>query len=503
MSPFARDLVEHYGRPEYAGGDRLTGAAQAIEQILGAAAQALDYRRMAALSALVGSATDWRTEARPMVGSLFRLAWPILVENLLQTALGVTSLVIVARLGATAVAAVGLGNQFVQLLLVTFAGLAVGNTAIVARAIGAGDRADAARATRQALILAAGLGLLVGVVAFGASGAVLRLTGAAPDVVAEGEPYLRILGTGAVLMALMLVGGGTLRGAGDTVTPMAATLVTNVVNVAAAYVLVFGYLGAPALGVAGAAWAAVLARSLGVGLILWRLVRGGKAPALGWHGWRPHRASVLRVARIGGPAAVEQLVVQLGLMAFSMVTVHIGTAAFAAQQIVFNAAQLSQLPGMAFSVAATTAVGQALGAGSPRRAAMAGWLAFGSAAVWMSALGITYVVFAERWLRLYSDDAEILALGASVMGMLALCQPIQAAAYVLSGALRGAGDTRTTMWGGLLGTCGVRVPVAWVAGVVLGLGLYGVWLGWMADWALRAAIYTLRFKSGRWQGSQV
>src|SRR5205085_1538737 len=148
-------------------------------------------------------------------------------------------MVIVARLGPTAAAAVGLGNQFVQLLLVTFAGLAVGNTAIVARAVGAGDRADAARAARQALVLAAGLGALVGAVAFVAAGTVVGLTGADPDVAAEGGAYLRILGSAAALMALMLVGGGTLRGAGDTVTPMIATMVTNVVNVVAAYVLVF------------------------------------------------------------------------------------------------------------------------------------------------------------------------------------------------------------------------------------------------------------------------
>jgi putative MATE family efflux protein len=276
-----------------------------------------------------------------------------------------------------------------------------------------------------------------------------------------------------------------------------------VVNVAAAFVLVFGYLGFPALGVAGAAWAAVVARALGVGFILWRLAVGGRAPGIGRGDWHPDPAVMLRVVRVGGPAAIEQLVVQIGLMFFSMVSVRIGTAAFAAQQIVFNAAQLSQLPGMAFSVAATTAVGQSLGAGNVRRASLAGWLAFASAAVWMSLLGLTYALFGETWLRLYSDDVAVVSIGVSVMGMLALCQPIQAAAYVLSGALRGAGDTRTTMWGGLLGTCFVRVPVAFLLGLQLGLGLYGVWIGWFADWAVRATIYTLRFRSGRWSTSRL
>lgn len=449
----------------------------------------------------VQSEATWTiAEVRPLLGTMLRLAGPSLVENLLQTALGIASMLMVSRLGPTAIAAVGISNQFVNLIIMSFSGLAVGNTSLVARNVGAGDAAAAARVARQSLILAALVGVAIGVVAFFGSEPALALTGAEPSVIALASDYLRILGSTAILMILMLVGSGTLRGAGDTVTPMIATLLTNVVNVFAALVLIFGLLGFPALGVTGAAWAAVIARLVGTGYILWKLVRGGRTLTLGGiGGWRPDPAVMRRITRIGGPASIESFTVQIGLMIFNLIAVQIGTVAFATQQIVFNAAQLSLLPGMAFSIAATTLVGQSLGAQNPRRAALSGWLAVASALGWMSAMGVAYFALAEQWMRLYSNDYEIVQLGVTIMALLAIGQPLQACAFVLSGALRGAGDTRATMWGGMIGTCLFRVPIAGLLGLGLGMGLVGVWIGWLADWLLRAAIYLSRFRSGRWQ----
>lgn len=439
-------------------------------------------------------------EVRGMVGALFRLAWPSLVENLLQTALGVVSMIFVARLGASAVAAVGLSNTILNVLIVAFSGLAVGNTALVARNVGAGAPDAAARVARQALLMAAASGLAIGLVALVGADWAMRAIGVEGEVAQLGAAYLRVVGGGVVFMALMLVGGGTLRGAGDTVTPMTATLAMNAVNAVLAFVLIFGHFGLPALGVVGAAWAAVAARLVGSALILYRLVHGGRAPALGWsRAWRPDLGVARRIAHIGGPAALEAVLVNVGFFSFSLIAVHVGTVAFATQQIVFNAAQVSQLPGMAFSVAATTLVGQNLGAGNPRRAAMAGWLAVYSALAWMSALGLGYALFAGPILRLYTSEPEILATGRQVMWILAVGQPIQSFPYVLAGALRGAGDTRATMWGGIVGMWVFRIPPAWLCGVTLGLGLPGVWVGWLLDWILRGVVYTARFKSGRWQ----
>jgi putative MATE family efflux protein len=439
-------------------------------------------------------------EIRAMVRPIVRLAGPSLIENLMQTALGIVSMLMVARLGPAAIAGVGLSNQFANLLIMSFSGLAVGNTALVARHVGAVDTRAAASVARQALIVATAIGCLIGLAAFLASEPALRATGAEDAVVEAGAEYLKIIGSAAILMILMQVGGGTLRGAGDTVTPMLATLVMNVVNIAVAYVLIFGHLGFPALGIVGAAWAAVIARTLGAILILRKLVRGGRTPALGWfRAWRPDTGTMRRIVRIGGPASIESFTVQIGLMLFSLIAVQVGTAAFAAQQIVFNVAQLSLLPGMAFSVAATTLVGQSLGAKEPRRAVLSGWLAVSAAVIWMSTMAVGYVVLAEPWMRLYTGDGEIVRLGITVMWILALGQPLQAMAFVLSGALRGAGDTRVTMWGGMLGTWGFRVPLAWFLGIVLGFGLIGIWVGWIMDWLVRSLIYFWRFRSGRWQ----
>ena len=193
-----------------------------------------------------------------------------------------------------------------------------------------------------------------------------------------------------------------------------------------------------------------------------------------------------RIAAIGGPAAGEQLIVQAGFLAFNLIAIRIGTAEFAAMQISFNVAQVSQLAGMAFATAATTLVGQSLGAGRPDLARRAGWLATGTAIVWMTLMGVVFIAFGDPIFRLYGADDQVVALGRQALVIMGIGQAPQGIAFVLSGALRGAGDTRATLVGGIVGTCALRAPIAYLAGVGLGLGFTGIWLAWIADWIARS-----------------
>jgi len=381
--------------------------------------------------------------------------------------------------------------------------LAVGNTSLVARAVGAG-RAEAARAgTRQALLLGAALSVVMTVVCLPLAPLILSLLGAAPDVVADGTLYLRAIILTIPLLALSLLANGSLRGAGDTRTPMWITGAENVINVAVAFPLIFGVGPLPALGLAGAAWGLVAGRTLACVLSLAALAVRSAGYLAGTFGtpadWRPDRQMVGRLLAVGGPAAGENASIQIGMMFFSLMVIHLGTAAFAAQQVVFNAASLSMLPGLAFSVAATTLVGQRLGAGDPVGAARSGWQSTGAAAGWMSVAGVCFILFPEPIIRLYSNDPDVIAAGIAGMRVVGLGQPLQAAAFVLAGALRGAGDTRTTLLVGAASMWGVRLTLAYTFGIALGWGIPGVWIGWCGDWCARGLAFLWVFRRGRWQ----
>ncbi|HEX7588313.1 MAG TPA: MATE family efflux transporter, partial [Anaerolineae bacterium] len=410
---------------------------------------------------------------------LFQLAWPSLIENLLQTMLGFVDLVFVGQLGPDAIAGVGLGNQMMFLLQVLFMGLAVGNTALVARAIGARDKPDAERVAKQSLLLGVFISIGVALIGFVFSDSIIRVMGATPEVTQIGGSFLRIVSTFSVAIGVMLIGGGTLRGSGDTRTPMVITALINVVNVILDYGLIFGNLGLPQLGPVGSAVATTIARGVGAVLMLYVLFKRGsilKLPLRG--GWGFDRSAISRILNIGGPAAGEQLVFNLGFLAFSAIAILLGTADLAAQQVAFNISNFSILPAFAFGVAATTLVGQSLGAKDPNRAQASAWQALKSGMIWMCLMGAGFFLWRGWLVGLYTDDASVKQLGEMCMVFIALGQPLLAIAVVLGSALRGAGDTRTVLVYTFIGVWIVRVGLAYLLGIVLGLGLFGVWLGW-------------------------
>lgn len=435
---------------------------------------------------------------------LFQLAWPSLVENLLQTMLGFVDLVFVGQLGPAAIAGVGLGNQLMFFLQVAFMGLSVGNTALVAHAVGAGDKREAEHIAKQSLVIAAVLSIGIAMIGFSFSDSIIRVMGATNEVTAIGGSFLRVVSTFSIVMGVMIIGGGTLRGSGDTRTPMYITALINAINIALDYSLIFGNFGFPRLGTVGAAVATTIARGIGAMLILYVLFKRGsvlKLPARS--GWGFHRDAIGRILNIGWPAAAEQIVFQLGFLTFSVLALLLGTNDLAAQQIAFNIANISILPAFAFGVAALTLVGQSLGSQDPARAEASAWQALKSGMVWMCIMGVGFFLGRHFLVGLYTNDPAVKQLGEMLLIFIAFAQPLQAISIVLSWALRGAGDTRATLLFTFIGIWIVRIGIGYLMGIVLGLGLFGVWLGWIGDFLTRAILIVLRFRSSRWKALKV
>jgi len=433
-----------------------------------------------------------------------QLAWPVIMENLLQTLLGVVDMMMVSHLGASAVAGVGAANQVIWVLGASFSAVMVGTTVLVAHAIGAGDRAQANRVVKQSVLLALLIAAVLGTLGHLYAEEIIFLMGAEPDVAAAGGTYLRIIMQMVFFMITMFVVGAALRGAGDTQTPMKVTAFINLVHVAIAYGLIFGHFGLPRLGVAGSAWAASFSRMTGTAILVAVLLRGRAPVSLrGRGGWRPDLQLIQRLFRIGVPSMVEQGLLSVGMLLYGVLVIRMGTKIYAAQRITFQMISLSFMPGIGFATAATTLVGQSLGAGDPERAERGAWRATFSALTWMSTMGFLVAAFGRPLMRLFIDDPEIIQMGADALKVIALTQPPQAFAQVLAGALRGAGDTRFPMWVTTAGIWLIRLPLAYLFGPVMRLSLAMIYVSNIVDGTIRAILVYIRFQRGHWKEIEV
>jgi MATE family multidrug resistance protein len=422
------------------------------------------------------------------------LAGPVIGENLLETMLGIVDTVLVARLGATATAGVGSAQQLMFFLIAVLSALAVGSAVLVAQAVGAGDTQRASRLARQSLIWSALLSIPLAIGGLLLARPIVGMYGLAPEAAAISVSYLHVtMGTVVVLVALF-IGGGVLRGAGDSRTPMRVTAIANLLNVVLAYALIYGHFGLPALGPVGSAWATFLARSLALALLVAALWRGRDGVTIsGRHGWRPNVGVVRSVLKIGVPAALEQVLIAAGFVTLAIVVARLGTVTLAAHQIAFVALSFSFLPGIGFGIAATTLVGQSLGARRMDEGALAVRIAMRWAVGWMSVIGAIVLIFAQPIMQLFTVDPAVIEVGAAGLRIVALAQPFWAVLLVYSGALRGTGNTRFPLiaTGGALW---LSVGLAYALLASVGGGLIAVWAAFLAIAPAQAMIYRWRWR---------
>ena len=434
---------------------------------------------------------------------MWALAWPVIVTLFSEAAVGLFDMLMVGRLGADAVAGVGVGAQILGAVGVVTTAIGTGTVALVARHVGAREPAAAQRVLGQSVLLAATAGAATVLPVIVWTPALVRLFGVTPAVVDLGVAFTRLVMLSIPGGAVLFVVGAALRAAGDTRTPLAIGLVVNVVNVIANWALIFGHLGFPALGVRGSALASTTAFTLGAAIGL-ALVGGGYLRLrLERRDLRLHRATIGRLARIGAPAGLEQLAMQIGFLVYLVFASAYGTAAVAAYFIGVRILALSFLPGIGFSIAAAALVGQNLGAGDPARAKEAAWAATRMCLVLMSGAGLVLFVFATAIARVFVDDPLVIEDTRWFIYMLGACQPLMAVDYALGGALRGAGDTRYPLATLFAGLYGFRLAFAWVVTHALHLSTPWLWAVLIGDYAVRAGLKVWRMGGEAWQRIRV
>lgn len=429
------------------------------------------------------------------------LAAPIVASNLLTWAAGFANVYMLSRLGPETLAGLGMANQIALMVLILVFGITTGTMALVARARGAGDAAAESHILRQSLLLAVLQSTTIGLAGAALAPWMLRAMGAEGAAAHAGTLYLRIVLLGLACTTINFTLASTLRGVGDSMTPLRNNAAVVVLNIAGSALLVFGPGPLPALGIAGAAASTIGARAIGAAW-WWVRLRGGRT---GFHwqpgSWAPDRAVMRRILDIGVPSAAEVFirsgssVVLMGVVART----GPGTAAVAAHTVGLQMETFSRLSSQGIGTAATSLVGQRMGAGDARAAERAGWLASAMGVALLGALALATLVLAGPLSRLFSDDPATARMTADYLRTLSLAQPLYALGAVVAGALRGGGDTRFPMWAAAVSGWIFLVPVAWFTGVHLGWGPRAVWLVQALSYVVFAVALTWRFRAGRWK----
>lgn len=428
---------------------------------------------------------------------IWQLAWPAMVGNLLFSIIGIISIKIVGELGASAVAAVTTGQRLFFALQAIMMAISTGTTAMVARAYGSGDHVEAAKVTSVSLWIGnvIALALMLPCLVFAPDFA--GVFGLDKATTSQATSYIRWLSLFNVAFAINMVISAALRAAGDTRTPLWIGSGTNVVNVGLLYLLVFGGLGMPAMGVAGAAVANGISFTLAAIIFLYLWYTGRLIVGAGGRGSMTHKR-VRQLVHIGYPAGVEQFIFQGGFIAFLWLVGFYGTDAFAAYGIGVQILSISFVAGFGFSVAGATLVGQRLGAGDPEGATREGWRSAIYAICTMTALSLIIVIEPDKIAGFLINDPKVVKLTVSFIYIMALAQPLMAIDFSIGGCLRGSGDTRFPLFCTMSGLLIVRVglaalftwlslPVVWVYGALLG------------DYLVKASLEIWRYRTGRWR----
>jgi len=428
---------------------------------------------------------------------ILRLAWPAVVGNLLMSMVGIVGIKIVGSLGTEAVAAVTTGQRIFFISQGVLMALTAGTTAMVARAWGAGDREEAGRVTRASVVIGAALSIVLAVPCIVFADELAGIFKLDATTLKEAADFIRIMSLFNVAFSLVMVISSSVRAAGDTMTPLWIGALTNVVNVYLLYGMVFGRFGFPAMGVQGAALANGVSFAVGAVILLvmwfkgWLIVGIGDAASLS-------RKRIKRLIRIGIPAGLEQFILQVGFVAFLYIVAFYGTAPYAAYGIGVQLLSLSFVVGFGFSIAASTHVGQRLGANDPDGAAHSGWRAMWLSVGAMIVIGAIIILTAESTAALMIDDPEVIRLTVVFIYILGAVQPLMAIEFALGGALRGAGDTRFPMLTTLIGLVVVRGSVAGV-GAYLGVAVEWIYAALVVDYLVKASLLVWRFKQNRWK----
>lgn len=451
-------------------------------------------------------------DAKPTLGEqmnlVVRLSVPIILAEISSTVMSYVDSAMVGSLGAAATASVGLVASSTWLFNGMGMCMVTGFSIQIAQLIGAGRLRQVQSVMRQAMMVAVGVGLLFAALAVGISGVLPVWLGGEPDVCVGSSRYFFIYGCGLPVVLLRQAGGSMLQCSGDMRTPSALNILMCCMNVVFNSLFIFPtrtvtLLGADltffgaGIGVAGAALGTVVSEVVTTILMMYFVCL--RSPVLRLEKgvpWRLERKCMTTTVRLAIPIALERVTTSLAQIAGTRIVAPLGTTAVAANALAVTAEGFCYMPGYGMAAAATTLVGQSIGAERRDQAKRFAWLSVGLGVGVMTGTGVLMYIAAPWIFSMLTPDAAVQTLGAAVLRIEAFAEPLFAASIVAAGALRGAGDTLIPSIIELGSMWGVRITLALL--LVGPLGLHGVWIAMCVELCVRGLLFLLRMLRGRW-----
>lgn len=434
---------------------------------------------------------------------VLKLAIPIMIEQTFVMLLGTFNTMMAGHIGEEAVSAIGMVDSINNMFISFFAALSVGATVVVAQQIGQEKPKRANETAKQAIISGVIVALTITILLWIFRIQLInKLYGSAEELVkVNAKLYLEFTLLTYPFIAIEQISNGILRGCGDTKTPMKITMFMNVINIILGYVLIFGvdFLNIPSFGITGAALAIAIARLAGTLLIMIVLFRGSKIIKIKKIFPFKFDFKIQKdIFNIGIPAGMEQVIFNTGKLIVQVFIVTMGTTSIAANAIGNSIAIIINVPGNALCLAATTLVGQYVGRDDIKGAknTLIYLVKFGT--ISLVTLGILFIPIAPWLSSLYTDSQEVINLSSKLIATNGIALIAWSISFILSSGLKGAGDTRYTMLTAFIGMWIFRVFIGYILGIILNVGLIGIWIAMYIDWFVRGTMYCLRLKGNKW-----
>jgi len=433
-----------------------------------------------------------------LILSIITISLPAILEMALNTMLGVADTIMISQfIGKEALSAVGFANQIVFALIFIFSSFNTGAVAMISRAFGEKDYSKLKKVAEQNVVLNLIIGIIISISVYIFRNRIFGIYSISDEVFRNTITYFNLITIGMIPMFLSFSYAAILRGSGDTKTPMKITAIANGLNIIGNYLLIKGIGPFPEMGIAGAAISTSLSRVIAVLLYMYILYIKDSSIKLKFELFI-NKKIVKPLWRISLPGAFEQALMQGSFVVLGVIISQLDTSAEAAFRILIQVESLSFMPAVGISIATATLVGKALGEKDIHKASETGYISSALGVIWGILMAIIFIAIPSLILKAFSPDASVVVIGASAMLFLALNQPGLNFMIVMSGALRGAGDTTAVMIYTSLRLWVIFVPLSCLFILVLNMGIASVWYAEILSFVIFSVVIFLRFRSKKW-----
>ncbi|MGL1890872.1 MAG: MATE family efflux transporter [Spirochaetaceae bacterium] len=429
---------------------------------------------------------------------------PCIIELMLFSMISVVNLIMVGKIGPEAISAVGLTSQPVNMSLAVFQSFNIGATALIARYVGSKSYDLAKKVVIQALQISFLIGVVLTIPVYIFSRNIVLLIGANSESVINATIYMKFMALGIIFQVIPLSISSLFRGAGDSKSPMMINIIANIINVILGYLLIFGNMGFPRLGIYGAGLSATIAKIIQTVLALVLLFKTKMEIRLDVNiNLGLDKRILSKIINIGSASAIEQIILRVGFFLYTRTIANLGTIDFAAHQVCLNISGLSTNFGHALGMASTSFTGRLLG--SNKRDILGEYIKklITIGLIISVLISILFIFKGQSVASIYTNDNAIINKLVPIMIILSLINPAQNSVLVLSGALKGAGETRWPLLTSLIGLLVIRIPLVLLFVNYLNFGLYGAWVATLIDKYVSLIILRIGFIKGKWRDRDI